>query len=129
MTRCQADSWSNTRSLAFLAAVLAIMLASLTPFAAMAASTPGHPTVLCTTEGPRTVQVGADLDGPAGKVHPPQCAACVMPLLAALPAPPATEPAPPPRIRGVPAFELARVSPPPPARAPPRPPSTAPPHA
>ncbi|MNU02724.1 hypothetical protein D3C72_2465160 [compost metagenome] len=52
-----------------------------------------------------------------------------MPLLAALPEPPAPTPAPAVRMVEPVAYAPFRVSPPPPARAPPRPPSTAPPHA
>lgn len=128
MTRTQADSWSNTRSLAFLAAILAIALASFLPFAAMAASPAGHPVVLCSSEGPRTVQIGArDLDGPGRDLHPAKCAACVMPLSAALPTPPAPEPAEPLTLQAEarPALQNATLRPP--VRAPPRPPSTAPP--
>lgn len=130
MTRCQADNWSNIRSLAFLAAILAVTLATFLPFAAMAASPAGHPVVLCSSEGPQTVQVGArDLDGPGRDLHPAKCAACVMPLLAALPTPPAPQPAVPLRVRPEtrPIARDAALRPP--ARAPPRPPSTAPPHA
>lgn len=127
MHRSQADSWSLTRSLAFLAATFAIMLGTLLPFGAMAAAQPGQPLVICSAEGPQVVQVGADLDGPARKAHPAKCAACVMPLLAALPTPPAPQPAAPVAVSETVSWTPASVSPPPPARAPPRPPSTAPP--
>ena len=128
MTRSQADNWSVARSLAFLAAVFALALGSLLPFAALAAARPGHPLVICSAEGPQTIQVGG-VDGPIKKDVGAKCAACVAPLAAALPAPPAPEPAR--LIRRLEAVAYARVaaSPPPPARAPPRPPSTAPPHA
>ena len=129
MTRSQADDWSISRSLAFLAATFAIVLGTLLPFGAMAAAQPGHPLVICSAEGPQTIQVGADLDGPARKAHPAKCAACVMPLLAAMPAPPAPEPTLIPAPARAIAYTPASVSPPPPARAPPRPPSTAPPQA
>ncbi|MNI56738.1 hypothetical protein D3C73_1117590 [compost metagenome] len=58
-----------------------------------------------------------------------KCAACVMPLLAALPAPAAPEPAPVVRITQAVVYTPFIAGPPPPARAPPRPPSRAPPHA
>nr|WP_221212280.1 hypothetical protein [Brevundimonas lenta] len=113
--------------MAFLAATFAIVLGTLLPFGAMAASRPGETLVLCSAEGPLTVQVGGDVDGPGKKASPAKCAACVMPLAAALPVPPVPEPckvaAPVENADWV----AASVSPTPPARAPPRPPSTAPP--
>lgn len=129
MTRPQADNWSIARSLAFLAATFAIVLGTLLPFGAMAAAQPGHPVILCSVEGPQVIQVGADLDGPAGKAHPAKCAACVMPLLAALPTPPLIVGAKPVVVSAEAFGAPTGASPPPPARAPPRPPSTAPPHA
>ena len=126
MTRSQADNWSIAKSLAFLAAVFAIMLGSLLPFAAMAAAQPGHPFVICSTEGPQTIQAGG-VDGPVKKETGAKCAACVMPLAGALPCPPAPEPARVIRPLAAASYTPVNVSPPPPARAPPRPPSTAPP--
>ena len=128
MTRYQADNWSISTSLAFLAAVFALMLGTLLPFAALAAVKPGQPLVICSAEGPQTIQSGG-MDGPVNKHVGAKCAACVMPLAAALPAPPAPEPAPVIRTTQRIAYTPFRVSAPPPARAPPRPPSTAPPHA
>ena len=58
MTRSQADNWSAARSLAFLAAVFALALGSLLPFAALAAARPGHPLVICSAEGPQTLHAG-----------------------------------------------------------------------
>lgn len=127
MTRSQAEHWSIARSLAFLAATFAIVFGTLMPFGAMAAARPGQPLIICSSEGPQVIQVGGDVDGPAGKAHPAKCAACVMPLLAALPSPPAPEPAVPLAVSPATAWTPTAVSPPPPARAPPRPPSTAPP--
>jgi hypothetical protein len=68
VTRSQADNWSLWRSLAFLAATFAIVIASLLPFAALAAATPGHPIVICSAEGNRTIAVGVDGEhgGPKG---------------------------------------------------------------
>ncbi len=128
MTRSQADNWSIAKSLAFLAAVFALALGTLLPFAALAAARPGHPLVICSAEGPRTIQVGG-VDGPIRKDVGVKCAACVMPLAAALPAPPAPEPVRVIRRLEPVAYAAVPASPPPPARAPPRPPSTAPPHA
>ncbi|MGV9008543.1 DUF2946 family protein [Brevundimonas sp.] len=127
MNRSRIESWSISRSLAFLAAVFAITLGTLLPFAAMAAATPGHPIVICSAEGPMTIQVGGDMDGPGGKTHPARCAACVIPLPAVLPEPPIPEPSVALRVASTVVYTPASVSPPPPARAPPRPPSTAPP--
>lgn len=127
MTRTQADNWSIARSLAFLAATFAIVLGTLLPFGAMAATQPGYPLVLCSAEGPQVIQVGADLDGPGGKTHPAKCAACVMPLLAAIPTPPMPEPAVAVSFRPDNLIVKAPSDRLPPTRAPPRPPSTAPP--
>lgn len=85
MTRAQADNWSISQSLAFLAAVFALVLGTLLPFAALAAVQPGHPLVICSAEGPQTIQSGG-MDGPVNKHVGAKCAACVMPLAAALPA-------------------------------------------
>lgn len=128
MNRSDADNWSTSKSLAFLAAVFALVLGTLLPFAALAAVQPGQPLVICSAEGPQTIQSGG-MDGPVNKHIGAKCAACVVPLAAALPAPPAPEPAPVIRTVETVVYTPARVSPPPPARAPPRPPSTAPPQA
>jgi hypothetical protein len=126
--RSQADNWSTSKSLAFLAAVFALVLGSLLPFAALAAVQPGQPLIICSAEGPQTIQSGG-MDGPVNKHVGAKCAACVMPLAAALPCPLAPQPAPVVRIAERVVYVVASVSPPPPARAPPRPPSTAPPKA
>lgn len=128
MTRSQADNWSIARSLAFLAAVFAIVLGSLLPFAAQAAAQPGEALVLCTTAGPKTIQAGdSGMDGPAGKVHLVECAACLIPVAGALPESTVIEITPPRRVVTVEAFNPAADYRLPPAQAPPRPPSTAPP--
>ncbi|KQS56036.1 hypothetical protein ASG17_08335 [Brevundimonas sp. Leaf363] len=128
MTHSRADTWSTTRSLAFLAAVFAIVIGSLLPFAAMAAARPGQPLVICSAEGPQTIQVGG-LDGPIKKQAGVKCAACVMPLATALPPVVPVQPARPLKPAAQPAYVRLKTALPPPARAPPRPPSTAPPHA
>lgn len=127
MTRSQAESWSIARSLAFLAATFAIVLGTLLPFGAMAAARPGETLVICSAQGPMTVQIGGEVDGPGGKAEPAKCAACVLPLVAPLPTPPAPEPCRSTAIAVPVVWTVASISPPPPARAPPRPPSTAPP--
>lgn len=127
MTRPQAESWSTARSLAFLAAIFAIVLGTLMPFAAMAAVVPGQTLVICSTEGPRTIQSRIDGDQDHHVVADAKCAACVTPVVADLP--------PPPRLQTVrsaapipqSAFVPRDITVPPPARAPPRPWSTAPP--
>lgn len=78
MTRAKADNWSISQSLAFLAAVFALVLGTLLPFAALAAVQPGHPLVICSAEGPQTIQSGG-MDGPVNKHVGAKCAACVMP--------------------------------------------------
>ena len=129
MTRSQTESWSIARSLAFLAATFAIVFGSLLPFAALAASTPGHPMVICSTEGPQTISIG--VDGPdSGKgMAGAKCAACLLAFAAALPEPPLMRAVGVASTRPAPVFIADTAAPPPPARAPPRPPSTAPPQA
>lgn len=128
MIRSQADSWSTMRSLAFLAAVFAIVFGSLLPFAAMAAVQPGVRIILCAADGTQTLEVGGGhQDGKA--MSGGRCAACVMPIVADVPAPPRVETV---RLALTPVETTAAAAsagPPPPARAPPRPPSTAPPEA
>ncbi|ADL01975.1 hypothetical protein Bresu_2668 [Brevundimonas subvibrioides ATCC 15264] len=128
VTPPQAESWSIARSLAFLAATFAIVFGSLLPFAAYAASTPGHPMVICSTEGPLTISIGVDgQQEPSKGMAGVKCSACVMAVVADLPTPPALQP-----VRAATTYPASRFvtrnqSAPPPARAPPRPPSTAPP--
>lgn len=128
MTRSRIENWSTARCVAFLAAVFAITLGALLPFGAMAAAMPGQPIVICSSEGPQTIQIGAaDMDGPGSKTYPAKCAACVMPLPAILPSVPLIAPAAPIRLSGAIAYTPVTATPPPPARGPPRPFSTAPP--
>ena len=130
MNRSSPEIWSTWRSLAFLAAIFAVVLGSLIPFAAMAASVPGQPIVICSVEGPKIIQSGGPTEqAPDADLHGAKCPACVMPMLAALPVPPAPEPAPVSRSFEAVTYSALIASPPPPARAPPRPPSTAPTHA
>lgn len=130
MTRSQAETWSTARSLAFLAATFAIVFGSLLPFAALAASTPGQPLVICSAEGPQTIAIGVDGPHDAGKAMAgAKCAACVLAFAAALPDPPRLEAARTAAVRPASVFVVQHEAAPPPARGPPRPPSTAPPHA
>lgn len=123
---CKADNWSIHRSLAFLAAVFAIVLGSLMPYAAMAAVQPGQSIVICSSEGLQTIRVG-ETDAPPHKALGAKCAACILPLVASLPMPPAPVPALAIKLATTDAYAPLRASPPPPSRAPPRPHSTAPP--
>ena len=130
MTCSQAETWSTARSLAFLVATFAIVLGSLLPFAALAASTPGHPLVICSVEGPKTIVIGVDGEhGGSRGMAGAECAACVLAFTADLPASPVIKPAGVATTRPATVFVLWHAAAPPPARAPPRPPSTAPPHA
>lgn len=129
MTRSQAESWSTARSLAFLAATFAIVFGSLLPFAALASSTPGHPMVICSTEGPQTIAIGVDGQDSGKGMAGAKCAACVLAFAAALPDPPVLQPAKAATIRPASVFVVQHEAAPPPARGPPRPPSTAPPKA
>ncbi|MFC0632269.1 hypothetical protein [Brevundimonas balnearis] len=117
------------RALAFLAATFALVFGALLPSAVAASARHDRPIVLCSAEGPRTIQVGANGERRAEDLAALKCAACVMAAVAALPAPPPPQPAPPIRPRPATFAVLRRVDRLPPARAPPRPPSTAPPHA
>jgi hypothetical protein len=130
VSRSRAETWSTWRSLAFLAATFAIVLGSLLPFAALAASTPGHPIVICSAEGPKTIATGMDGEhgGPRGMAGA-ECAACVMVFVADVPAPPAVQPARAATTRPASVFVRQHEAAPPPARGPPRPHSTAPPPA
>ena len=72
----RADTWTVWRSLAFLAAVFAVVLGALLPSAALAGSRDGRPIVMCSAEGPRTIRVGGDgnqTDGLADAA----CAFCI----------------------------------------------------
>ena len=130
MTRPQAESWSIARSLAFLAATFAIVFGSLLPFAALAASTPGHPMVICSAEGPQTIAIGVDGEQGSGKgMAGAKCAACVLSFVAALLDPPVLQPSSAATTRPASVFVVQHEAAPPPARCPPRPPSTAPPAA
>jgi hypothetical protein len=128
MTASRADIWSLWRSLAFLAAVFAVVLGSLLPSAALAGSRDGRPIVMCSAEGPRTIRVGGDGDQTTGLADA-ACAVCIAAHAPALPPPSPPQPLPVFRPATLVAWTTASRAAPPPARAPPRPHSTAPPHA
>lgn len=129
VTRSQADDWSITRSLAFVAATFAIMLGTLLPFAALAASSPDHSLVICSAETPRAFLIrvdgpGQDQDkGPGGI----KCAACLLGFAADLPEPPTSRRIAAPTTRPAAIFLASATAVAPPGAVPPRPPSTAPP--
>ena len=126
MSCTSVENWSLTRTIALLAAVFAITIGALLPFAAMAAAQPGQPIVFCTSEGLQTIHSAGE-DGTAKQGIGAKCAACVMPLQHALPPSPLYVFTPPRLDMATVHYAPFRVAAPPPARAPPRPPSTAPP--
>jgi hypothetical protein len=131
VTRSQADDWSIARSLAFLAATLAIVFGTLLPSAVAASAASGSPIVLCS--GHR-IMVVHDADGaPQPLERSPidslKCASCVLADLTPLPPPPPVRPVAPPRIVTVQPDLPATRTQPPPIHAGLPPPSTAPPAA
>ncbi|MEH6700031.1 MAG: DUF2946 family protein [Brevundimonas sp.] len=122
----RADTWSLWRSLAFLAAVFAVVLGALLPSAALAGSRDGRPIVLCSAQGPKTIRVGGDGDQTSGLADA-RCAFCIAAHATALPPPSPPQPLPVIRPAAAVAWTAAARAAPPPARAPPRPHSTAPP--
>jgi hypothetical protein len=130
VTRPQAETWSTARSLTFLAATFAIVFGTLLPFAALAASTPGQPLVVCSAEGPKTIATGVDGEHGGSKgIAGAECAACVLAFAADLPTPPVMERGAAPTTRPAATYVVQHAGAPPPARGPPRPYSTAPPRA
>ncbi|MFT4955636.1 MAG: hypothetical protein ACI8U3_002033 [Brevundimonas sp.] len=122
----RADTWTLWRSLAFLAAVFAVVLGALLPSAALAGSRDGRPIVMCSAEGPRTIRVGGDGDQTSGLADA-ACAFCIAAQTPALPPPSPPQPLPVIRPATTVAWTAAAQAAPPPARASPRPHSTAPP--
>ena len=120
-----AENWSLWRSLAFMAALFAMVLGALLPSAAMAASQDGRPIVLCSTQGPKIIRIGGDGDQTSG-LKDARCVDCVMAQTPDLPPPP-VEPAPPiPPVEKT-AFSACHAVTQPRVRLAPKPPSTAPP--
>lgn len=121
----RAETWSLWRLLAFMAALFAIVLGSLLPSAAMAASHDGRPIVMCSAQGPKVIRLGGDGD-PTSGLRDARCADCVMTPVPDLPPPP-IEPTPPlPPIEKA-AYSACHAVTQPRVRLAPKPPSTAPP--
>jgi hypothetical protein len=124
------EYWSLSRSLAFLAAVFAIVLSSLLPTAVAASAATGSPVILCSGDH---IIVAYDADGAPRPEQPTpmdslKCAACILANFTALPPPPLTaHPAPPPRIVAAQPILVASIPPPLAPRTGMRPPPTAPP--
>lgn len=127
MSRSRVESWSLTRSLAFLAAVLAMSLGAMVPAVVAASASTGAPIVLCSGGQLRIVQLSAD---ETGEQHEQASLTCAMALMAGLAAIPTPDPASA-IVHVYPVSEAPRLSADrarrPPPHAPPRPPSTAPP--
>lgn len=124
------EHWSLFRSLAFLAATFAVMLAALLPTAVAASAASGSPIMLCSGEQTFVDSVG----GAAGSDQPSpmdslKCASCVLTAFTALPPPPPVHPVAPPRIAAVQPTAIRTSLPASGPRQGPRPPSTAPPAA
>ncbi|WP_292027233.1 hypothetical protein [Brevundimonas sp. UBA2416] len=121
------EQWSLTRSLAFLAAIFAVVFATLLPSAVAASAAAGEPVVLCSGD---RIMVVFDPDGSSepSSMDTLDCADCVLSALTTLPPPPVIRPVAPPRIVAV-QPDLPRAGPwrgglllaglPPPSTAPP----------
>jgi hypothetical protein len=121
------EHWSLTRSLAFLAAIFAIVFATLLPSAVAASAATAEPVVLCSGD---RIMVVFDQDGSSepASMDSLDCADCVLSALTTLPPPPVIRPLAPPRIVAV-QPDLPRAGPwrgglllaglPPPSTAPP----------
>lgn len=123
------EHWSLSRSLAFLAAIFAIMLGTLLPSAVAASAATGSPIMLCSGD---QIMVVYDADGvPQPDTPSPmdslKCASCVLANFTALPPPPPIHPVAPPRIAAVQPTALWASLPADDFRTGLRPPSTAPP--
>lgn len=126
MSPSAADNWTPLRAAALLAAVFAVVFGALMPFGAMAAVQPGQPLILCTTQGPQTIQTGG-LDGPIRNEIGAACAACLLPVVADLPPPPEGIKLPVALGHALHSVSPRYSTPEPASRARLRPPSTAPP--
>ncbi|MFN4289084.1 MAG: hypothetical protein ACK4E3_11375 [Brevundimonas sp.] len=118
----QRSSWPLWRALALVCATFALTFAALLPPALAASTAHGDAVVLCTPEGPRSLDLSQS-EGLEGL----KCASCIMASATALPAPLVVQVAAPAASGEPVVWQQARHETPPPARAPPRPPSTAPP--
>lgn len=130
MTASSAASWSIGRTLAFLAAVLAIGLGAFVPVAVAASADTRAPIVLCS--GGRMQVVYVDDQGQPTDHGDQASLTCAMALLSGMAATPVDDPVlgiePAVFETGANIYVSAAHRLIPPARAPPRPPSTAPPH-
>lgn len=122
--------WSVIKSLAFLAAIFAIVVGATLPTAVAAAPVTGHPVQLCSGEQIFVDGAGQPVRPEPGPADGLECAACLAGALAALtPPPPADASAAPPRpgpgAQPAPALSAPVHA----VRLAPRPPSTAPPSA
>lgn len=129
MQRSSCESWSISRSLAFVAATFAIALAICLPTAVAASPAVGTPILLCSGE---QMLVAFDEDGGARPQKPSgldslTCASCVLAALTSLPPPPPVRPAPAPHIASVQTTTLWSAQSEPVCLVERRPPSTAPP--
>lgn len=115
-------SWPLWRALALVCATFALTFAALLPPALAAGTAHGDAVVLCTPEGPRSLDLSQ-----SGGLDGLKCASCIMAAAMAVPPPAASSLAAPAQTAEALAWSPARVAELPPARAPPRPPSTAPP--
>ncbi len=125
MTHPRREIWSTAKSLAFLAAIFAIVFGALTPAMAAASPVGGQAIMLCADmrdTGPGHVPGDDD-------VKSLQCAMALIGGLTAPTPPPAQAPFIPSRAGQGHLTPVSAVGVAPPARAPPRPHSTAPPHA
>jgi len=129
VSRSAAQSWSLTRSLAFLAATFAIVFGTFLPAAVAASAATGSPIMLCSGD---QIMVVYDANGvPQPDTPSPmdslKCASCVLASFTALPPPPPIHPVAPPRIVAVQPTALWTSLPSDDFRTGLRPPSTAPP--
>lgn len=120
------EPWSLFRSLAFLAATFAIMLAAMLPSAVAATAASGSPVMLCSGDEIFLVDGGTQRPGKPSPMDSLECASCVLTAFNALPPPP-VHPVAPPRIAAVQPTAIRTSLPPPSPRQGLRPPSTAPP--
>ena len=124
------EHWSLNRSLAFLAAIFAIMFATLLPSAVAASAATGSPVMLCSGD---IISVVYNADGTPHPEKPSpmdslKCASCVLAGFTTLPPPPPPALAvAPPRIVATQQIVIASRPSPPLLRTGLRPPPTAPP--
>lgn len=121
------EPWSLSRSLAFLAATFAIMLAAMLPSAVAATAASGSPIMLCSGDEIFVAEDGTARPDKPTPMDSLKCASCVLAAFTTLPPPPPVHPVAPPRIAAVQPTAIRTSLPPSGPRHGPRPPSTAPP--